>query len=213
LTWCGNLHTATSKLDNLEYTYNMPRVAPVKTEFTFEDYVRFESTSQVRHEFVDGNLFVMAGGTKRHNALGINLCARLLPVVQAKNCSIYINDVIARVPSGKGYYPDLMITCDSSLDSSRTVLRPSILIEVLSNSTEAIDRGEKWEQYQTIPSLEQYVLLSQNEMVAEIYSRQDTKWIYERIAGAEKLVFSSLGLEIVLAELYQNLPSIEPEDS
>jgi Uma2 family endonuclease len=191
----------------------MPRVAPVKTALTFEDYVRFETTSAVRHEFVDGNLFVMAGGTKRHNALGIILCARLLPVVQAKNCSIFFSDVIARMPSGKGYYPDLMVTCDSRLDSSRTVLRPSILVEVLSSSTEAIDRGEKWEQYQTITSLEQYILLSQNEMVAEIYSRQENKWIYERITGDGSLVFSSLGLEIGLSELYQNLPAIEPEDS
>jgi Uma2 family endonuclease len=191
----------------------MSRVAPVKTELTFEDYVRLEMTSQVRHEFVDGNLFVMAGGTKRHNSLGIMLCARLLPFVQAKGCSIYFNDVIARIPSGKGYYPDLMVTCDSSLDSNRTVLRPSIIVEVLSSSTEAIDRGEKWEQYQTIGSLEQYVLLSQNEAVAEIYSRQENKWIYERITGDKLLIFSGLELEIVLSELYQNLPATEPEDS
>ena len=82
----------------------MSRVAPVKTELTFEDYVRFEMTSTVRHEFVDGNLFVMAGGTKRHNSLAILLCAKLLPLVQTKNCAIYFADVIARMPSGKGYY-------------------------------------------------------------------------------------------------------------
>jgi Uma2 family endonuclease len=191
----------------------MPRVAPVKTELTFEDYVRFEMTSQVRHEFVDGNLFVMAGGTKRHNLLGGLLYAKLLPLALTRGCFAYIADVIARMPSGKGYYPDLIVTCDSSLDSNRTVLRPSIIVEVLSSSTEAIDRGEKWEQYQTIESLEQYVLLSQNEAVAEIYSRQENKWIYERITGEMRLTFSSLGLEIMLSELYQNLPATESEDS
>lgn len=191
----------------------MSRVAPVKTELTFEDYVRFEMTSPVRHEFVDGNLFVMAGGTKRHNLLAGLLYAKLLPVALTRGCFAYISDVIARMPSGKGYYPDLMVTCDSSLDSNRTVLRPSIIIEVLSSSTEAIDRGEKWEQYQTIPSLEQYILLSQNDAIAEIYSRQESKWIYERISGDAVLTLSSLGFEVVLSELYQNLLVSEPEDS
>ena len=149
----------------------MLRDAPVKTAVTFDDYVRFETTSDVRHEFVDGNLFVMPGGTKRHNYVGGMLYAKLLPIV-ARGCYPYFTDVIARMPSGKGYYPDVLVTCDSSLDSSRTVYRPSILVEVLSRTTEAIDRGEKWEQYQTIPSLEAYVLLSQNEPVCEVFSRR-----------------------------------------
>ncbi len=191
----------------------MSRVAPVKTELTFEDYVRFETTSDVRHEFVDGNLFVMAGGTKRHNLLGGLVYAKVLPVAFARGCFTYFADVIARMPSGKGYYPDLMVTCDSSSDSNRTVLRPSIIVEVLSGSTEAIDRGEKWEQYQSIPTLEQYVLLSQSEAVAEVYSRAQNKWIYERISGDVPLTFSSLDFEFALSGLYQNLPTLETDDS
>ena len=189
----------------------MLRDSPVKTAVTFDDYVRFETTSDVRHEFVDGNLFVMPGGTKRHNYVGGMLYAKLLPIV-ARGCYPYFTDVIARMPSGKGYYPDVLVTCDSSLDSSRTVYRPSILFEVLSRTTEAIDRGEKWEQYQTIPSLEAYVLLSQNEPVCEVFSRQAEKWLYERLAGDAKLVFSSLGFEVVISDLYQNLPAPEPEE-
>ncbi len=209
--WCANLRITTSKHAILEYTAVMSRVSPVKTELTFEDYVRFETTSSVRHEFVDGNLFVLAGSTKRHNLLAGLLCAKLLPVTLARGCFVYIADVIARMPSGKGYYPDLMITCDSSLDSQRTVLRPSIIVEVLSSSTEAIDRGERWEQYQTIPSLEQYVLLSQNEAVAEVFTRQQNKWMYERMTGDAELSFSSLAFNVVLSELYQNLPPIESD--
>jgi Uma2 family endonuclease len=190
----------------------MPRTAPIKTVATFEDYVRFETTSDVRHEFVDGNLFVMAGGLKRHNYVGGMLYARLLPISVAKGCYTYINDIITKMPSGKGYYPDVLVTCDSSLDSNRVVYRPSILVEVLSSSTESIDRGEKWEQYQTIPSLEHYILLSQNEPVAEVFSRNDGKWLYERLTGDSKLRFASLELEIVLSDLYQNLPAAEIEE-
>lgn len=189
----------------------MLRDAPVKTQLTFEDYVRFESTSDVRHEFVEGNLFVMPGGTKRHNFVAGMLYAKLLPKTLAKGCYAYFTDVIARMPSGKGYYPDVLVTCDSSLDSKRTVLRPSLLIEVLSDSTELIDRGEKWEQYQTISSLEQYVLLSQHEPIAEVFSRQGNSWLYQRLTGEAKLSFSSLGFEFTLSELYQNLPPLEEE--
>jgi Uma2 family endonuclease len=191
----------------------MPRVSPVKTVATFEDYVRFETTSDVRHEFVDGNLFVKAGGLKRHNFVANRILIRLFDVAIEHGCYAYSSDVITKMPSGKGYYPDVLVTCDSSLDTNRVVYRPNILIEVLSQSTEAIDRGEKWEQYQTIPSLEQYLLLSQNEPVAEVFSRTDNKWLYERFTGDAKLKFASLELEIVLSDFYKNLPIEELEES
>ena len=139
------------------------------------------------------------------------LYAKFLPIVASKGCYTFITDVITRMPSGKGYYPDVLVTCDSSLDSNRTVLRPSIIIEVLSVSTETFDRGEKWEQYQTIPSLEQYVLLSQHEPIAETFSRQGNKWLYERLTANAELLFPSLEYGVVLSELYQNLPAAEPE--
>ena len=186
---------------------------PVKTELTFEDYVRFEMTSDVRHEFVDGNLFVMPGGTKRHNFITNRCVIRLFEVAIEKGCYVYSNDVITRVPNGKGYYPDVLVTCDSSLDSNRTVLRPSILIEVLSNSTQSIDRGEKWEAYQNLPSLEQYILLSQNEPIAEVFSRTENKWFYERLIADAQLFLPSLEFGFTLSDLYQNLPSEEDWNS
>jgi Uma2 family endonuclease len=199
----------------------MLRDAPVKTQTTFEEYVAFETQSDVRHEFDDGNLYVMPGGTKRHNMIAGVLYAQLLPVTLARGCFVFFTDVIVRVPSGKGFYPDLFVTCDSSLDSKRVAHRPSIIIEVLSDSTELIDRGEKWQQYQRIPSLEQYVLLSQHEPSAEVFSRdaasrdtstrQGDKWLYELLTGDGALRFPSLEKEIVLSSLYQNLPTLDAE--
>jgi Uma2 family endonuclease len=133
----------------------------------------------------------------------------LFEVALSRGCYAYSNDVIVQTPNGKGYYPDIFVTCDPTADSSRVVLRPGIIIEVLSNSTELFDRGEKWEQYQKIPSLEQYVLLSQNEPVAEVYSRQGEKWLYERLTDTAVLKFSNLEFEFMLSDLYQNLPTEE----
>ncbi len=187
----------------------MTRDAPVKTETTFEEFLAFEMHSQERHEFVDGNLFVMAGGTDRHNLLAIILTASLLNKAFPKGCYAQSNDVLVRTPSGKGYYPDCFVYCDKSLDSARVKHRPTILIEVLSSSTEAIDRGEKWQAYQQIPSLEQYVLLSQVEPIAEIFSRDGTEWRYKKLEGDAALHFPSLGFEVVLSSLYAQLPPLE----
>jgi Uma2 family endonuclease len=185
------------------------REAPVKTGTTFAEYVQFEQQSQVRHEFVDGNLFVMAGATKRHNMIAGMYYANLLPVVLARDCFAYINDVIVQTPTGKGYYPDVFMTCDSSADSTRVALRPNIIIEVLSRTTEIIDRIEKWDQFQKIPSLEHYVLLSQREPIAEMYSRQGEKWLYKRFAGDDLVKFPSLEFEVRLSNLYKKLPPLE----
>jgi Uma2 family endonuclease len=196
---------------NLKLAYDeiVLREAPVKTGTTFAEYVEFEQHSQVRHEFVDGNLFLMAGGTKRHNMIAGVFYAQLLPVILARDCFVYINDVIVQTPTGKGYYPDVFVTCDSSADSTCVALRPNIIIEVLSRTTEVIDRIEKWDQFQKIPSLEHYVLLTQREPIAEMYSRQGEKWLYERFTGDDLVKFPSLEFEVRLSELYKKLPPLE----
>lgn len=187
----------------------MLRQAPIKTATSFEEYLEFESNSSIRHEFVDGNLFVMAGGTKQHNFVANRCVVKLFDVAIQKGCYLYSADVITRTPTGKGYYPDVLVTCDPTQDSSRTVLRPSLIIEVLSPSTEIIDRGEKWEQYQNFHSLLQYILLASHESIAEVYTRQGEHWIYERITGEKILHIVSLDFSVLLSELYQNLPPEE----
>ncbi len=190
----------------------MLRDAPVKTGASFEEYVAYETTFDVRHEFIDGNSFVMAGGTKLHNLITSRAALKLFEVALKLGCAVYSSDVILRVPSGQGFYPDVFVTCDQSIDSSRVVQRPCIIIEVLSRSTQIFDRREKWQQYQQIPSLEQYILLSQHEISAEVYSRQGLKWVYERLTGDSTLHFSSLSLDVELAEIYTGLPLTEESE-
>jgi Uma2 family endonuclease len=186
---------------------NMLREPPVNTAATFQAFLELEKTSQVRHEFVDGNLFVMAGGTDRHNFIALLLSSKLLPVTLEHNYRPYINDVLVQTPTGHGYYPDVFVTRDSPTDEPRVKRHPIIIVEVLSDSTEAIDRGEKWQHYQQIPTLNQYVLISQHEPRAEIFLRQaDGLWLYEQIARDGKLIFSSLNFELELNTLFENLP-------
>jgi Uma2 family endonuclease len=186
----------------------MTREAPVKTESTFEEFLAFEIQSQERHEFVDGNLFVMAGGTRKHNLIALLLISMMMQHALRHGFFIF-NDVILQTPIGRGYYPDLYISPQQNDLNARVGNDPTIIIEVLSESTEAIDRGEKWQAYQQIPSLEQYVLLSQVEPIAEVFSRDGAEWRYKKLEGEAVLHFPSLEFEIVLSSLYAQLPTLE----
>jgi Uma2 family endonuclease len=186
----------------------MTRVAPVKTETTFTDFLEFEMQSQERHEFVDGNMFVMAGRTRKHNIIALMLISMMMQHALKHGYFIF-NDVILQTPLGRGYYPDLYVCPQMNNLDSRVGNDPIIIIEVLSDSTEAIDRGEKWQAYQQIPSLEQYVLLSQVEPIAEVFSRDDADWRYKKLEGDAILHFPSLEFELILSSLYAQLPPLE----
>ena len=188
----------------------MPREAPVRQATSFDEFLELEIHSQERHEFVDGNLFVMPGGTDRHNGIALNLVMILRPIVLKRGCQLYANDVLIRTPDEIGYYPDVFITCDSSEDSPRVKRRPNTIVEVLSDTTEKFDRTEKLRNYRTIPSLEMYVLLEQDSILAEVYAKQhDGSWRHDVLREGSSIAFSSLDLMVPLADLYENLPDGE----
>ncbi len=185
----------------------MSRQAPERSVSSFEAFLELEENSPVKHEFVYGNLFVMAGGTDRHDHVANGLRAHLFFEAQKGKFRLHGSDMLIRTPDDVGYYPDALVVIDSSFDTPRVKRRPSIIVEVLSASTESIDRGEKLRNYRSIPSLEQYVLLSQNEPLAEVYSkRNDGTWQHEILVEDAMLEFSSIGFSLPLVVLYENLP-------
>ncbi len=191
----------------MRYTQPMSRAAPVQHINNFETFLEVESVSLERHEFVDGNLFVMPGGTDRHDHVCNGVRAFLFLAAQKSNFRLHGSDMLVRTPEDNGYYPDAFIVKDTSLDSSRVKRRPSVILEVLSPSTEAIDRGEKLRNYRSIPSLEQYILLSQDEALGEVYSRQpDGSWRHDILQNTATLEIPSIGFSVLLAVLYENLP-------
>jgi Uma2 family endonuclease len=188
----------------------MPREAPIQTATSFEAFLEFETRSRERHELVNGDLFVMTHETDRHDHVGGGLRARLFLEAQKGNFRLHGCDLLVSTPEDVGYYPDVFVVLDPSNDTPRVKRRPHIIIEVLSESTEAIDRGEKLHNYRTIPSLEQYVLLSQNEPLADVYSRQvDGTWRHDILERGTSLHFSSIDFSIDLDALYENLPPLE----
>lgn len=181
----------------------MPRATePVKTGLTFEQYLEFEQTAQERHEFVDGQLFAMAGGSDPHSRLSVRLGAYFEFANSEEACRTYDSNMKLRTPGGEGYYPDLMVVCDSQDNHRYYKTRPCLLVEVLSDRTEAIDRGEKLRNYCKIETLQAYVLLSQDEPRAEIFRRGEDGWRYEVIEANGVMRLPCVNLEVSLHDLY-----------
>jgi Uma2 family endonuclease len=185
----------------------MPRVAINTEPLTFEAYLELEESQVTRHEFVDGFMFAMAGATKFHNVIAGNIYAKARIAARAKaNCAAYMENVKLRTPNGIGYYPDVVVTCNDDINDL-VIHKPCLIVEVLSNSTEDIDRGEKWLNYQKASSLKMYVLVSQDKKFLEIYKRNsDDTWQYSTLEESGQLEFSCLDFTMTLEEIFEDVP-------
>lgn len=182
--------------------------------YTYDEYLAFERDSEMKHEFADGEIYAMAGGSLRHSALASRISAAL-ESARPSDCIAFQSDMRLRVlATGRATYPDASMVCGpiqmdpadpSGTDpSGTTITNPSLLVEVLSPSTEEVDRGSKLEDYQRIPSLQEYVLVSQHPRV-EIYRRLSSgSWEYRDVR--EGVVTLASGATLDLSILYANLP-------
>lgn len=182
-----------------------------KTKLTSKDYLEFERNSEIKHEFFDGEIFAMSGAKRNHNKVTTNLSGLVWQHLKGKNCESYSNDMRVFVPkSGLYTYPDLVVVCgkpqfqDNVFD---TLLNPVLLIEVLSDSTESYDRGKKFQHYRSIESLQEYVLVSQNEARIEKYVRHgDGFWLLSEAVGTDsEIEFTSIECRIALSEVYDKI--------
>ena len=181
----------------------MPRASDAK-RMTVEEYLKFEETAQIKHEFVDGFVFAMAGASEEHNLICINLASLLRAAVRGSSCSAYVSDMKLQVED-RFYYPDLLLSCDDEDKGKSIKAHPCLIIEVLSKSTSDIDRGEKLYQYRKLSSLKAYVLISQDKRFIEIYrSQQDGSWRYETLEEGT-FTLPCLDLSLKLDDVYEDV--------
>jgi Uma2 family endonuclease len=182
------------------------------TPVSEEEYLRLEAQSPIKHEYVNGEMFAMTGGTLRHNTIALNIAVALRSHLRDTPCRAFINDVRVRVEKTHSYYyPDLPVSCArgaQTMDlSAVTVEDPVLVIEVLSPTTEATDRREKLLAYRTLSSLSEYVLISQDEARIEIHRRRgDIGWEKIEYSGPETVELASVGLQIGMREIYEGVP-------
>jgi Uma2 family endonuclease len=182
-----------------------------KPRLTPEDYLAIERSADFKSEYFDGEIFAMTGASEPHNIIVINSVIALGNQLKKRPCKLYANDMRVKVdPTGLYTYPDLVVVCgkaqleDAHLD---TLLNPTLIVEVLSDSTEAYDRGRKFEHYRKLESLAEYVLISQHWPHVESYRRQpDHHWLLTESSGLDsKLLLESIDCELALAEIYDKV--------
>jgi Uma2 family endonuclease len=179
--------------------------------FTFDDYVTLEAESGIKHEFVAGSIFAMAGGTPEHAAITANVTRLLGNALAGRPCRVYSPDLRVRVrATGLGTYADVTVVCGSlELDpedpKKHTALNPKLLVEVLSSYTEDYDRGDKLGHYKQIPTLEEVVLVAHDLHEIETVRREaDGTWSRHIARDGETLRLRSLDCELSVADIYAN---------
>ncbi|MEP7119561.1 MAG: Uma2 family endonuclease [Byssovorax sp.] len=178
-----------------------------KITFTFAEYVEQERASDTKHELVNGEIFAMAGGTIEHGRLSSSVAVRLGAQLLGRACAPFSSDVRVRVvATGLATYPDLSVVCgklERDPGDANTLVNPILLVEVLSDSTEAYDRGEKFAHYRRIPSLREYVIVSQHEPRIEVFRRGDDGiWSLHEAGATERVKLTSIGCELAVDEVY-----------
>ena len=174
-----------------------------------EDYLCEEATRALKHEYVDGQVYALAGATDRHNRVVTNISGHLWLATRGRACSTYTSDMKLRVQTElahRFYYPDVMVTCAEGDAHELYKIAPSLLVEVMSPSTASVDRREKLLAYQNIPELRDYLIVSAGKRYLERYRRDDTEgwWYHEyRQDGTVKLPY--LNLELTLDDIYEGL--------
>ena len=180
----------------------------IQRYYTAAEYFALEVQSEVRHEYFDGGIFAMAGGTKSHNLITQNIASGLRPGVRSKGCQVFMEDVRLAVQDDFHYtYPDVMANCDPSDRRDPYLVRqPVLIVEVLSPLTAEYDRSRKFNQYQKIPSLRHYILVSQTAWVLEWFRRDDVgQWIYTVLSDpGDVLEIPDLDLRLPLANVYDD---------
>jgi Uma2 family endonuclease len=177
-----------------------------KLNFTPEQYLAWEREQPEKHEYLDGEVFAMAGASRRHNLLVANVITRLTLQLANGRCEAYPSDLRVHIPSTGLYtYPDVSVVCEQPefLDeTSDTLLNPRVLVEVLSSSTEDYDRGKKFMLYRSISSLQDYLLIASDRVYIDHYAHQaDGSWVL-REAHAGGRVALSIGCTLEVDELY-----------
>lgn len=180
--------------------------ATLRVGMSEQEYLALERTSGERHEYAQGELYAMAGGTRAHSLIAGNILRELGLALLDRPCEVHGPDLRIKIAAtGRYTYADVLVVCGRPLfeDEQRdNLLNPRVIVEVLSDSTERYDRGEKFAQYRLIPSLLDYVLVSQRERLIERFRRQDDEWLFRALGPGQRLSLESIGCELEVDRAY-----------
>src|SRR6266852_4606293 len=175
---------------------------------TVDEWRELEDHSEIKHEYIDGQIYAMAGGTLAHSFVAVNVVALLKSILHGRSCRAYNSDAAARLSPTRYTYPDTTVTCDER-DRPTTKLReiktPRVVVEVLSDTTEAYDRGMKFGFYRECPHVQEYVLVSTKYQLVEVFRRTPQGWTEYHVYGpGDEVELTSIDVHLLLAALYED---------
>ena len=191
---------------------------PFRTLMSVEDYLILDRNSlEARYEFVDGYVHMLAGGTADHSMIGANLIGELRAALRNSPCRVFTSDMRVRLSRRRYFYPDASVSCDArDRGTTDTLQYPTLVVEVLSQSTEAYDRGEKFNLYRAYPTIQEYVLVNTRRQAVEVYRRaSENLWTLHFFEPGDQVKLESLSISIPIAAIYEHidLPEDRPDDA
>ena len=184
---------------------------------TGEDYLAWEREADFKSEYLRGQIYAMSGASVEHNTISMNLSGEIHAQLKGRPCRAFVSDMKVQIDTADAYfYPDISGLCGEMEfhdDKRDTYRNPQFVIEILSDSTESYDRGKKFLHYQMLPSLKEFVLVSQKTAVVEVYRKDGDRWIYQLSRGnGAVLRLESVGCEVPFEEIYRSVefPPEEP---
>lgn len=175
---------------------------------TPEEYLEGEKRSQIKHEYIDGEVYAMAGASDAHVTVSMNLAMLLRNHLRGSGCRVYMADMKAQIEAiNRYYYPDIMVTCDAGdRELEYFKCNPCLIVEVLSDSTEAFDRGKKFSDYRDLKSLQEYVLISQDTMNVECFRRNaQGRWELYPYTKGEEVHLASVNFQCDITAIYEDV--------
>ena len=177
-------------------------------KMTVEEYLEWEAKQELRHEYIDGEIFAMTGGSIPHTKIYLNFYRALYSHLRSRGCEAYVADVKVQASKNNRYfYPDLVVTCDAQdLQSRDFIQSPKVIVEVLFPSTANYDRGEKFKYYRQISSLQEYVLVDSEQVSVEVFHRGEGQmWLYYAYSDGEEIELPSLEFKTLIEVLYEGV--------
>jgi Uma2 family endonuclease len=183
-------------------------LAAEKTKFTAADFLVWDATQSIRHEFFHGEVFAMAGGSENHGVVAGNAYIALRAHLKGTPCRVFIQEMKLQVEKADSYfYPDVFVTCGEN-DAKQQLIKSEakLIVEVLSPSTTAFDRGYKFEAYRSLPTLQEYVLIDPQAQTAEVYRRSSNEeWVLRAFPRGQGLALQSVELTISAQDLFADV--------
>lgn len=184
----------------------LPMVDVARRRATYAEYMAFAETSELKHEFIAGEIVAMSGGTIAHGRLIGQIAGLARDALRGRPCVVMPAEVRVRIRAAdRATYPDLHVVCaavEADADDPHAVVNPTVIVEVLSDSTADADRGDKFAAYRRLRSLREYVLVSQHERRIDVYTRDGRRWVLDEYRTGERLRLASIDVELAVDEVY-----------